>query len=163
MKSNDLSASQIYNERCNHVLCAIVTSCAGLPVPSGPLSHCAPSYAAAHTQSTGPESGNSQSPAQLQPTESQPRQMDVSSLLGMVAPGIIAQPDLHSQWFSKNMAGGSGPQDMSAALLGMQTTMDAAPEPPLAENVRIALRVLLVMGLSFSRAVVARDFVFLYS
>ena len=62
--------------------------------------------------------------------------MDVSSLLGMVAPGIGAQPDLHSQWFAKNMAGPSAPQDMSAALLGMQSAIDSVPEPPLADNVR---------------------------
>eukprot|EP00892_Ulva_mutabilis_P006585 jgi/Ulvmu1/4299/UM002_0020.1 len=104
----------------------------GLPSPSGPLSHCAPAFAAAHAQGGGPGSGNHQSPAQLQSSESQPRPMDVSSLLGMVAPGISAQPDLHSHWFAKNMAGASAPQDMSAALLGMKSTMDAA-EPPVAD------------------------------
>lgn len=54
----------------------------------------------------------------------------------MVVPGVGAQPDLHSQWFAKNMAGASTPQDMSVAFLGLQSAMDAAPAPPAPENVR---------------------------
>lgn len=51
----------------------------------------------------------------------------------MVVPGMGAQPDLHSQWFAKNMVGASTPQDMSAAFLGIQNTMDTSPMP---DNVR---------------------------
>lgn len=107
----------------------------GLPVPSGPLGQCVPTFATPQAQGGAPESANTQSPANAQPSEANARPADVSSFLGMVVPGMGAQPDLHSQWFAKNMVGSSTPQDMSAAFLGIQTAMDTAPAPPAPENV----------------------------
>jgi hypothetical protein len=55
--------------------------------------------------------------------------VDVSSLLGMMAPGLQGMPpDMHSQWFAKNFSGAGVPLNapMSQPLLSLQGSVEAA-------------------------------------
>ena len=73
------------------------------------------------------------------PTEESPSvspqqaQVDVSSLLGMMAPGLQPMPDMHQQWFQRNVSRSAvpmNPQAVSPALLSLQKVMDV-PVPEI--------------------------------
>jgi hypothetical protein len=65
----------------------------------------------------------------------QPSQVDVSSLLGMMAPGLQSVPDLHSQWFQSNKINTSVPMNsksVAPAALSLQQVMDVpVPDIPV--------------------------------
>lgn len=60
----------------------------------------------------------------------QQTQVDVSSLLGMMAPGLQPLPDIHQQWFQRNAKPSSHVAAMSPALVNLQKVMDV-PVPEI--------------------------------